>query len=116
MLRAGYVIEARNWRGGGGEIDRIARHRGMLVFVEIRSKTSNSHGTPAETVRSGKQRRVLTAALAYLGARPPPALDVRFDVVSVLEGKIPGADPEIEIIEDAFDAAALFQGRSIPML
>ena len=116
LLRAGYVIEARNWRGGGGEIDRIARHRGALVFVEIRSKKSNDHGTPAETVRGGKQRRLVAAALAYLAERPPPLPDVRFDVVSVVDGRSLGVDPIIEIIEDAFDAAAMFQGRSIPML
>lgn len=115
LRRAGYQIEARNWRGGGGEIDRIAKDGDILVFVEVRSRRGTKQGRPSETVRWTKQRRVIIAALAYLAERPPgPSPAVRFDVVSVID--IDSGEPEVEIIRGAFDAGLLFRGRSIPLL
>ncbi|MCC7386729.1 MAG: YraN family protein [Deltaproteobacteria bacterium] len=117
MTRAGYRIEARNWRGGRGELDRVARHGEVLVFIEIRSRKSAAHGRPSETVRSPKQRLVISAAIAYLSTLAPGTIPpVRFDVVSILDGEEEGAAPEIEIIPGAFDAASAYRGRSIPMV
>jgi putative endonuclease len=112
LLEAGYQIEARNWRGGGGEIDRVAWDGETLVFVEIRSRASGDHGTPAATVGRSKQRRVVRAALAYLGERSGPVPEVRFDVLALL-GE--GPDPEVELVKGAFDARPLF-GKAIPFL
>ena len=96
LSRHGYEIIDRNWRGGGGEIDRIAWEEGTLVFIEIRSRKSGHHGEPAETVSPKKQAHLVRAASVYLQGlptiEPPP---IRFDVVSVL-GR------SIKIIQDAF--------------
>lgn len=114
LVQAGYEILHRNWRGGGGEIDRIAREGGELVFVEIRARRTDAHGEPWETVGFRKQRRLARAALSYL-ARPevgrPP---VRFDVVSVLV-QDDGA-PEIEVYRDAFWLESFLLGRGTPMV
>ncbi|MBI2375852.1 MAG: YraN family protein [Deltaproteobacteria bacterium] len=100
MVRTGYTILERNWRGGGAEIDRIAWHGSTLVFVEIRSRDQGSSGDPSETVGISKQRKVLCGALAFLADWPSSIPDVRFDVISVLAGGV-------TIIVDAFDASAL---------
>jgi putative endonuclease len=101
LSRDGYVIVERNWRGGGGEIDRIAWDGPILCFIEVRARSSDAYGLPMETVTRAKQRRIIRAASAYLGrfrgARHPAA---RFDVVSIIDrgqGK-----PSLTIIRGAF--------------
>jgi putative endonuclease len=91
---------ARNYRTpgrGGGEIDLVMRDpEGTLVFVEVRHRTSRSHGGAAASVGPVKRRRIIFAARHYLMRLrvPPPC---RFDVVTV--------EPEgIEWIQAAFDA------------
>lgn len=103
LAQKGYVIVERNWRGAGGEIDRIAWLDRILVFVEVRARSTMVFGTPAETIGVRKQQRILRAAAAYL-SRFPPAMTpmARFDVVSIVElgaGRI-----DVALIEDAFGA------------
>ena len=95
LVRLGYVVAERNWRGAGGEVDRICWDQEVLVFVEIRARTRRCHGDPAETVRARKQRLLIRTAAAYLQSFPGALPPVRFDVVAVV-----GED--IEIFEDAF--------------
>ena len=90
----------RNFRCHGGEIDLIMRHGDWLVFVEVRYRSSERFGSAAESVATGKRRRLLRAAQSYLLQKyhkgiPP----VRFDVVAAT----PGADGlHFEWITDAF--------------
>ncbi len=86
LQRAGLRLLVRNYRTpgrGGGEIDLIMRAPdGTCVFVEVRQRTSNSHGGAAASVSRAKQKRIVFAARHYLMrlATPPPC---RFDVVAV---------------------------------
>jgi putative endonuclease len=101
LVRLGYRIIDRNWRGGGGEIDRIALDGDILAFVEIRSRSSAAFGSPLETVRFGKQQRVIRAAVAYLAALPPGKVPMaRFDVVSLTE--VEGGGVAVEVVRNAF--------------
>src|SRR5205823_1728864 len=59
LVREGYRIVERNWRGGGGEVDRIAWSGEVLCFVEVRARSTASFGSPAETVDHTKQRKVV---------------------------------------------------------
>lgn len=86
LQRAGLALVRRNFRTpgrGGGEVDLIMRERdGTLVFVEVRLRSSRSHGGGAASVTATKQRRIVFAArhfLLRLAAVPP----CRFDVVAV---------------------------------
>lgn len=98
---AGYVIVDRNWRGGGGEIDRVAWDGDTLCFVEVRARSRVDFGRPAETVDRRKQRKVIRAARAYLmGFVVWPM--VRFDVVSVVVAE--DGEREVELVQNAFDA------------
>ncbi|MBI4816090.1 MAG: YraN family protein [Deltaproteobacteria bacterium] len=103
LIRQGYEVIERNWRGGGAEVDRVAWHEGILVFLEIRSRADETSGDPAETVRWGKQRRVVRAAVAYLAEWQGRLPDVRFDVVSVVRGR----RTKVLVFRDAFDAGVM---------
>ncbi len=101
LQRAGLALLERNYRTpgrGGGEIDLIMREPdGTVAFVEVRKRTSASHGGAAASVSSTKQRRIVLAARFYLMRlrTPPPC---RFDVVMV--------EPDgVQWLRAAFDAA-----------
>lgn len=98
------MLVARNWRGGGGEIDRIAWDGDCLCFVEVRFRTHSAFGGPEETVHGPKRRRLVRAATAYLARyRPGQVPNARFDVVALMS--LPHeAKPRIEVFKDAFDA------------
>lgn len=101
LSRRGYRIVARNWRGGGGELDLVMWDGECLVFVEVRYRASDAWGGASETVGRAKRRRLIRAATSFLlrfeGAMP----DCRFDVVG-LGGDETGLT--VEVIVDAFDA------------
>jgi putative endonuclease len=79
-----YEIVARGFRLFRGEIDIIARHGDVLVFVEVKARADESHGRPEESVTPGKQRQIRRIAQGYLLANPCPGTDCRFDVIAIL--------------------------------
>jgi putative endonuclease len=93
-LDHGYRVLHRNWRCRDGEIDLVARRGRHLVFVEVKTRTTDRFGTPAEAVTVAKQRRLRTLAVRYLEATGERG-SLRFDVVSILAGRL-------EVIEAAF--------------
>lgn len=99
LRRAGYKILARNFRTPVGELDIIARHGKLLVFVEVKTRRSAAFGSPQEAVGPVKQRQIVRAAQWYLGNGHGKGLQPRFDVVAVRTGP-DGA--LIEHLQDAF--------------
>ena len=85
LERHGCRIVARNFRGRGGEIDIIAEEAGPTVrFVEVKTRTSDRCGTPAEAVTYGKQARIRRTALQWLDGAAPRFYDgLAFDVIEV---------------------------------
>ena len=87
---------ARNWRCRDGELDLIIRQGRNYVFCEVKSRTSDAFGIPAEAVTVQKRARIRRLAARWLEEdctlRPR---EIRFDVAAVLGG-------ELEIIEGAF--------------
>jgi putative endonuclease len=105
FLRAkGYRIEVRNWRCPLGEIDIIARRGGTLVFVEVKTRSGGSAGSPEEAVDERKRRQIVRLANVYLrrfhGALPP----CRFDIVAV---RWRGFLPKVRHLRGAFRADGL---------
>jgi len=113
---AGFEVIARNWRSRSGELDLVARRGGLVVFCEVKTRSSSSHGSPAEAVGRSKQARVRRLAAEWLQANAEGAsVDeqdamrrrpvrsrpvVRFDVACVVVGE--GGALALEIIEGAF--------------
>lgn len=81
----GWQVLERNYRCRIGELDIIAKAPGgVLVFVEVRSRSGVSHGLPEESVDYRKQNKLRMLAQQYLLARPKLANgSCRFDVVAV---------------------------------
>ncbi len=97
-LRArGYSIVERNFRCKAGELDLVARDRGTLVFVEVRTRADDRFGGALEAVGHHKQRQVVRVARAYLALRRPRFDTCRFDVVAI-------TGDELVVIQDAFRA------------
>jgi putative endonuclease len=99
LKKQGYKVLERNYRTPLGEIDLIARHQGVLVFIEVKTRTSARFGSGQEAVHHGKQSRYRKLADYYLKQKRLGEIAVRFDVVGILwhDGK-----PQIEVIKGAF--------------
>ncbi len=97
LQRKGYRVVDRNWTCRGGEIDLVCTDGATLVFVEVRARSDDAHGTPLETVVDGKRRRLIRAAEIYLHTKSLWDRACRFDVVAVSGGRV-------EHVEDAFAA------------
>ena len=95
--RRGLRILERNWRCRFGEIDLIARDGATLVFIEVRARSSRSHGGAAESISAAKRRKLIATAHQYL-ARSGLDTPCRFDAL-LLEPQ-----RDIEWIRDAFRA------------
>jgi len=85
----GYLVVDANARQGRYEIDLVLRRGRRLVFCEVKEKTGDGFGRPAEMVDAEKLRRVRRAAAAWLAAHPRLAgLEIAFEVVEVVEGRV----------------------------
>lgn len=95
---AGYTVVARNWRCREGEIDLVVARPGELVFCEVKTRSSDRFGVPAEAVTPAKQARLRALAARFLGEHAPGhtrGWSLRFDVAAVTAGRI-------EVLEGAF--------------
>jgi putative endonuclease len=97
LTRKGYEILHRNWRHGRYEVDIIARHEGLLHFVEVKSGRSGIYGHPEEKVDKKKIRSLMKAAMAYRHEFPGCGR-TQFDVLSITI--LNGSDPEYFLITD----------------
>ena len=91
----GYQVVDRNWRCKDGEIDLIVRRARTIVFCEVKTRTTDAFGTPAEAVTRAKRERLRHLAATWLDDAPIRPSGIRFDVAAILAG-------ELEIIEGAF--------------
>jgi putative endonuclease len=101
LKRLGYRIICRNYRCPLGEIDIVARHRGVLVFVEVKFRSGEYFGSPKLAVTPAKQHKLSQVAWYYLQHHGLTECSARFDVVT-LSGS--AASPRFEVIENAFDS------------
>jgi putative endonuclease len=98
LEKEGYRILEKNFRCRQGEIDIIAEEKGVICFVEVKSRFSESFGLPEEAVTGWKQKKLWTAAVIYLEKKKIKSQDMRFDVVSVdLKSE------KAKILKNAFD-------------
>ncbi|MEC4112744.1 YraN family protein [Myroides pelagicus] len=94
----GYVILERNWVKQGKEIDIVALLDNVLVFVEVKTRSSLEYGLPQEFVKHHKIKHLLTAADIYITMHDREE-EVRFDIIAVYANE---ESFELEHLEDAF--------------
>ena len=80
----GMSFLAANFRSRRGEIDLIMRESNCLVFIEVKTRSSEDWGRPAAAVTSAKRRRISKTAMDYLRLLKNPEVQIRFDIVEVL--------------------------------
>ena len=93
---AGFEVVERNWRSRLGELDLVCRKGRLLVFCEVKTRSSDRFGAAVEAVDARKRLRLRRLGALYLASCGESHLDVRFDVVA--------ADPagRLVVVEDAF--------------
>ncbi|OJW81844.1 MAG: hypothetical protein BGO69_15205 [Bacteroidetes bacterium 46-16] len=99
LLKKGYRILHCNWRFGRKEVDIIAEKDKVLVFVEVKTRSSYHFGYPEEAVNLKKQGFLKLAAEAFLETEPSYTY-ARFDTISILLER--GSPTEVLHFEDAF--------------
>jgi putative endonuclease len=81
----GMQVLERNWRCADGELDIVASDRNVLVFVEVKTRSSAAFGDPAEAVGRVKAARLRRLAVRWLAEHTDTHWpELRFDVVSVV--------------------------------
>ncbi len=83
LKRKGYRIRERNFRCREGEIDIVAEKGDFLVFVEVRTKTDTSFGTPEESITASKKDKLITLAQTYIETHTGLPASWRIDVVAI---------------------------------
>lgn len=99
LIKKGYKILERNFRKGYGEIDIIALDKNILVFIEVKTRTNKSYGSPFEAISSYKLRKLIEGAKFYKYILHPKLPDdLRIDGIGI---KVSGSEVfDIEHIEN----------------
>jgi putative endonuclease len=84
LQQLGLKFLAANFRSKRGEIDLIFRDEDCLVFVEVKTRSSEEWARPADAVDKRKRRLLTLTGLDYLKLLKNPQVKVRFDIVEVL--------------------------------
>lgn len=88
LRREGYAVLEQRFRYRRHDIDLVARRGNMVVFVEVKARSSSRFGAASQTVTSAKQMQLVRAASAWLQRHGQPGDVARFDVIAVQEGRL----------------------------
>jgi len=122
--KKGFKIIAENYRAGPGELDIVAYKRGLVVFVEVKTRSGSSFGGPADAVGGQKRQRIVGAAEQFLREQqssgcvlvysrllrkktPKRVKRTRFDIAEVFMSRDLKRH-SVNIIENAFDGVNIF--------
>jgi putative endonuclease len=98
LEKLGYQIIVVNWQEKKFEIDMIAQDQNQLVFVEVKTRTTDYFGSPVEAVTPVKQKHLAEGANYYI-EKHEIDLECRFDVIAVI---LNNNQQKIEHFKDAF--------------
>jgi len=84
----GFDILDRNWRAGRKEIDLIVQRGDLVAFVEVKSSSSKRYGHPVERVDKKKIAHLSDCAHRYIEEHDLKGVDLRFDVVTFVDGRL----------------------------
>ena len=88
LRKKGFKILKTNYRSPVGEIDIIAEDKSAIVFIEVKTRSSDNYGSPCEAVDSKKQEKYYKIATYYLQKEKKIDSECRFDVVEIENGQI----------------------------
>ncbi|NIH84851.1 YraN family protein [Amycolatopsis granulosa] len=100
LQKLGFVVLSRNWRCRQGELDLVATDGRTLVICEVKTRTRESFGDPAEAVTADKIARIRRLTGQWLSIHRVGWCRVRFDVIAVYAE--PGGEPRVRHIPGAF--------------
>lgn len=83
LTNRGIVVLSRNWRCRDGELDIVGTDRERLIVCEVKTRSGDGFGTPAEAVTSPKVERIRKLTLQWMQRYHLYWCEVRFDVVAV---------------------------------
>jgi len=106
LQNKGYNILDRNWKRGDLEIDIVAEQNDWIVFVEVKTRSSDKWGDPEDAVDELRKKRLTAAANAYIKYRKKDN-PFRFDVIAIIMN---GNGTDIRHIEEAFSPRPRFIG------
>lgn len=100
LIGKGYEILERNWRFSHAEIDIISRKDGILVFVEVKSRSYLYYGTPEEGITEHKENLIIDASGQYMYQNDYEG-EIRYDIISIVFDNASHV-ASIQHYEDAF--------------
>ena len=83
LLLKGYRLRHRNWRGPSGELDLVVERGGRIVFVEVKTRSSELYGGAVAALDRDKRLAVARTAASYLGRYALWDRPCRFDLVAI---------------------------------
>lgn len=101
LIKEDYYIIERNYRTRYGEIDIIAKNKGIIVFIEVKSRFFNNYGNAIESISLKKQKKIVNLSLFYLTTKRFTNINCRFDVIEIYFDKF-NNNYKINHIIDAF--------------
>lgn len=107
----GWYIRHRDWHFGHRDIDIVAidEDSTILLFVEVKTRSTNYWGEPEESINLEKQNNIITAARAYLRDYHLYHCEIRYDTISIVGTPETGA--KINHQENAYDVLSTFLYR-----
>ena len=86
LIKKGFEILEQNYRFGNKEIDIIAKQNNLVVFVEVKARSTNFFGEPESAISAKKLENISQAAIHYLEQKQWNC-EVRFDAISIIKNK-----------------------------
>lgn len=83
LIQNGYHIIERNFYCKLGEIDIVALKEEYLIFLEVKTRSSDNYGTPLEAVTKNKINHLYKTAKYYLYTRNLQDEFIRFDAIEI---------------------------------
>jgi len=84
LCRNGIDVVERNWRCRLGELDIVGRDEDIVVFVEVRTRSSARYGSPEESITMQKSHRLRKLAMCYMASHGLQDTPYRIDVIAVV--------------------------------
>lgn len=107
LQKLGLKFLTANFRSPRGEIDLVFRDADCLVFVEVKTRSTEGWTRPAAAVDARKRRLLSQTALDYLRLLKNPQVKIRFDIVEVLLAD--GAVREVRHLVNTFALTAPYR-------